>query len=117
MTKAKQSGDVIAETDYYMLEKLWETVEALLHSSHVDTFDTVGSYEGDRWSSGCYCEQCLTTVERLDMAQAELEVGYRTVAIEGGIEDHGEDEPAWRRVKGWFEAWQRQQSGAYSGKL
>ena len=95
----------IGKADAEMLLRLHGRVELVAEQAHgVDTFNTA---DGRVWYPTCNCEVCVATAERLDVAQAELMLGFKSVAITRGIED-SHVSPAWRRVAGWFNQYVRE---------
>lgn len=93
----------IAAGELELLLRLWrKTWDLSAQSPSIDAFRNPD--RGLVWYSGCSCDRCTALVEQLDVAQAELQVGFKTVAMRIGAES-SDWSPAWRRVAGFFNAY------------
>ena len=89
-------------SDREMLVKLHEAVAALLAEDEHNSIERFTTGDGTwHWYPGCHCQQCDSLCERIDDAQAELEVGLKSAAITSEIADSGHT-AGWRRVAAWL---------------
>lgn len=91
----------IGKADRELLAKLYDKLRGVLEAAEHGEFECFDAAEGRVWYGGCHCEACKAVVDQLDVAQAELTTGYKSVAITSDIADSAMT-PGWRRVAAWF---------------
>lgn len=91
----------LEKRDVEALLKLNEALELVLGEDQHDSLECFGTSEGRVWYPGCHCATCLALAERADVAQAELNAGFRSVAITSEVADSNHA-PGWLRVAAWL---------------
>ena len=89
-------GDV-SDADKQMLERLWSAVQELAAQS--PSVECISCLSGPVWFGTPGVDDAL--LEALDAAQAELQVGFKTVADHIGAQP-SDWSPGWRRVAAWY---------------